>query len=501
MSDTATAPQRALRQQVTEAMIWVAGSSLIGRLASFGSQFVLGWLLAPEDFALYAIAISVSSLLWAIKNGGLREILVQRGQEYDALAPGAARIALGFNLVLCVILAAWAPILARLYSAPSLPPLIWIVALYIIANTPATILYAKLSTDMRFKALCLIGSASMTMRHLCAIGLAVLGFGAASFVLPLLFVAIFDSLAYLRAVRSWPRGGLPTREVFRQTVGAARWVMLGTLAATLLEQGDYLTLGLLQDKHTVGVYFFGFQLNVALELLFISGLQSVMLPAFTRLNDQRERQKAGFIRACGMLCFVSAPLSFCMAIAAEPVVSLLWQGKWDAATPVFQLMLCGLSARLLVPLSIALVESSGNWRLRSLLMAIDGLGLVLATAMGTAFGGLLAVAWWVAGYRILSGLAQCLFISRSAGIAPGQSLGSILPSVLLALGGSLASVALVRTLLPSAGALAQSALSLALFTVLYALASLTLLKPRLNDLLELGRSLRRKTAMESEAGD
>lgn len=490
MNPPSTPSQDSLTRQTAGGMLWVAGSAVVGRLASFGSQLVLGWLLTPEDFALYAIAVSATAFLWAIRNGGLREVLTQRGREYADLAPGAFRIALCCNLALALLLAALSPALARIFDAPALPPLIGIIALFVVANTPATILLARLSIDMRFSTLGKISSLSMTLRHLAAIAFALLGFGAASFVLPLLLVAVFDGGAYLLALRSWPQGGLPVRMVLRQTLPAARWVMFGTFAAALLEQGDYLALGLLQDKHTIGLYFFGFQLSVAMESLFISGLQSVMLPAFTRLADQPERQRSAFLRSCGMISFLAAPICLGMAVAADPLIHLLWAGKWDAATPVFQLLLVSLFARLLAPLSLALAESRGHWRLRSLLMAADGLGLVTSAALGATLGGLLSVALWVSGYRILSGLAQCLFIGRSTAVPLSQTLGATLPPALLAIGGALVGMAAASALLPQAGALAQVALALSLLTAVYALGCLTQLRPQWREALALARSLR-----------
>ena len=499
MSAAAAPAAQSLTRQVASGMLWVAGSAVVGRVASFGSQLVLGWLLSPEDFALYAIAVSVTALLWGIKNGGLREVLTQRGSEYDALAPAAWRIALGCNLFLALALVALSPLLARIYAAPGLPPLIWIMALFLVLNTPATILLAKMSIDMRFASLGKISSLSMTLRHLCAIALALLGCGAASFLLPLFVVAAFDGGAYFWALRSWPRGGLPVREVLRQTLPAARWVMFGTLAATLLEQGDYLTLGLLQDKHTLGLYFFGFQLSVALESLFVTGLRSVMLPAFTRLADQPQRQGAAFVRACGLLSFLSAPACLGMAVVAGPLIHLLWGGKWDAAAPVFQLMLVSQFARLLAPLSLALAESRGNWRLRSLLMAADGLGLVASAALGAACGGLFAVALWVSGYRILSGLGQCLYISRHADAPLGRTLSAALPSALAALAAAAAGLGAARTLLPASGPTIQTGLALAVFAALYALAGLTLLRPRLREALDLVRTLLHRPTADADA--
>lgn len=489
-----------LTRQVTGGMLWVAASAVVGRVASLGSQLVLGWLLLPEDFAVYAIAISATSLLWCIKNGGLREVLTQRGQDFAALAPGAFRIALCCNLALAVFLVALSPLLATLFKAPTLPPLIWIIALYLVLHTPGIILSAKLYADMRFATLGKINSLTLVLRHLSAVVFAWLGFGAASLVLPLFVVALVDSAGNFLALRSWPRGGLPMREVLRKTFPATRWIMFGTIAIALLENGDFLTLGLLQNKHLVGLYFFGFQLSVALESLFVSGLQAVMLPAFTRLTEHPKNQGAAFLRACGMLCFLSAPVCLGMALAAEPLIHFLWQGKWDGATPVFQLMLVSLFARLLSPLSLALAESRGDWRLRSLLMAADGVGLVASAAMGALTGGIVAVAVWVSCYRVASGLGQCLLISQRAGVSLRQALMAALPPAVLALACAFVGMAAARLLPAAAGPLPQTALALALFASLYVLGSLTLLRERLREVLELARSMRRTAAPAAEAG-
>ncbi|MDP3426052.1 MAG: hypothetical protein Q8S17_01565, partial [Humidesulfovibrio sp.] len=203
--------------------------------------------------------------------------------------------------------------------------------------------------------------------------------------------------------------------------------------------------------------------------------------------------------------FLSAPVCLGMAVAAEPLIHLLWGGKWDAATPVFQLMLVSLFARLLAPMSLALAESRGNWRLRSLLMAADGLGLVASAALGAAFGGLFTVALWVSGYRILSGLTQCLYISHHAQVPLAQTLNMALPPALAALASAAAGLAAGQALLPASGLaasdlLAQTGLALAVFAGLFALAGLTLLRPRLRETLELFRTLRRPRAANPAAG-
>ncbi|MBU1041669.1 MAG: oligosaccharide flippase family protein [Proteobacteria bacterium] len=480
MADMMPAPEAkaapSLASTVAGGMLWVAGSTLIGKSASFLAQLVLGWVLGPEDFALYAIAISVATMLFAVRNGGVRELLIQRGRDYDALAPGCFRIAMVFNIGLAGLLLASAPLLASIYQAPKLPQLLWVIAAYIALYTPASILQAKLYTDMRFNTIGKLNSVSMVLRQLSAVLLALGGLGALSFVLPLVLVAVFESLAFLFALGRWPRGGQATGAVYRMLSKDSRWVMFGALATALVMQGDYMTVGYLCDKTTLGFYFFGFQLSMALESLFVTGLQTVMFSAFASLADQPQRQSAAFLKASGILSYIVAPLCLGLVLVAGPLVHTLWHGKWDAATIVFQLILVGMFMRIQVPLGVALMESRGKWRLRSLLVLCDGLGLVAAAALGAKAGGLTSIAVYVGGYRLISSLLQCMVVSRSAEIPAAALLRRIIPPAATALACAALAYSLWSALCPISGDIARAALTLGSFTGLYALASLTLMR-------------------------
>ena len=72
--------------------------------------------------------------------------------------------------------------------------------------------------------------------------------------------------------------------------------MLSALATSLVVNGDYLVIGALEDKAIVGVYFFGFQLTVAVFSMFTLSLRSVFIPSFIALGDDRRR----ILRADGL---------------------------------------------------------------------------------------------------------------------------------------------------------------------------------------------------------
>ena len=83
-------------------MLWATFGTLASKFASLAAQLVLGWVLSKEDFALYAIAISWSTIVLALRNGGTQRLLIQQGSKYEECAPVFFKIALIFIAAIVV---------------------------------------------------------------------------------------------------------------------------------------------------------------------------------------------------------------------------------------------------------------------------------------------------------------------------------------------------------------------------------------------------------------
>lgn len=448
-------------------MIWTTASVTIVKLSSFVSQIVLGWFLSKEDFALYAIAISMSSIVWTIRNGGVYKVLVQKGQQYNTLADGFFKIALLFNLLILAILLATAPVLADIYMAPKLPTLIWIIALSTAFGTPAMILRAKLSIDMKFSDLARIDSVSAIIRYGSMIVFALLGFEAMSFVLPLILVVLYEWAATWKIVRAWPISTTRIWPLFKRIIHDTRWVMLGSLAIAISLQGDYMIIGLFEEKADLGVYFFAFQLTIAFSVLFTSGIDSVMLPSLAILSREPARQAEAFIKALRVLTFVVAPISIISILIIDPVIQILWSGKWNEAIIIAQLMLLTLVGRLPLSLSLTNLEARGSWRFRTLLQITDSILLLLAVFVGAWTGDLVSIAIWSSSYRLLGGLAFSAIAAFFAGQSAATVLRTIASTAIPAIAAGIISYAFIDTLVIPGSPIVKGAATILVFAVFF----------------------------------
>jgi PST family polysaccharide transporter len=393
-------------------MLWTTFGTLASKFASLGAQLVLGWVLSKEDFALYAIAIAWSTMVLALRNGGTQRLLIQQGSRYQESATVFFKIALLFNGLGFLLLALTAPVLSAVYESPELSMVLWIIALSLPLSTAAMVFQSKLSSDLSFQKLTQLNIWSAVLRHGSMAGFALIGLGPISFVLPLIVIAIFETVGGWYLVGSWPPNHPLTWQGLRVILRDSRWIMLTTLAGILAINGDYLAISLLQTKETLGVYYFGFQLTFSMATLFTNGVEAVMLPTFSRLDTDKERQKVAFFKAVRVLTLGSTLTCFALFIGASSLVHGLWAGKWDSAIPVVQLLALSLPIKMVMPLCRSLMEGRGEWRLVSTLLLADGIGTVIAGGFGAWLGGVTSIAAVVSAYNLAFGLFFCGFITR-----------------------------------------------------------------------------------------
>lgn len=444
-------------------------ANLSGRLAGIAAIYVTGTVLSKQDFALYAIALAWGEIFGFMQGGGLHRFLLQRARSFDNLYAPVLGLSFAINGVWFLILAALAPFVAHAYDAEAVTMLIILFGLSIPAGTIALLLRAHLMVNLRFAALSRLSIYSALIRGGGIILLALAGFGPLSFVLPVIAVALFESVYLVRKrPLSW-RASFPRRRLLRALAKPLLWIMASSLAMALMTNGDYLVIGALKDKTTVGVYFFGFQLTVAVISMFTRTLRSVFIPSFVALSDNRERQERAFLRSLEGGAVMLFFIFFAVAAVAEPVVGWVWSGKWDASVPVIQIIAIASLARVVSPLTQSLLEARGAWRTVAVMSWVEGLGLMASAAIGAFLGGLLEIALAVGAYMMLVGILYLFVICRHTSL-PLTAVGkAVLGPYAIAAAALAAAWALSGLAAPVAGPLAETFVDGLGFTAAFAL--------------------------------
>ena len=251
------------------------------KLLGFAAQIAMGWLLSQEDFAVYAIAISISTLTSVLADSGLRNLLIQRQSEYESLVGPVFWMSLSLNALAATMLTTLALHAPMAYHEQALQPILLLIAAATLLATPASVLSVKLRIQLDFKRLSFIQICSSVIRYAGMVVCAYLGLGAISFVLPSVVINLFEWAATWSLTRSAPWRKPFGFQLWHTIFGQVKWLLLGTFSLGLLNNGLYFALSSFVDTAVIGVYFFAYQLVVQVGILLSHNLFQVLFPAFS----------------------------------------------------------------------------------------------------------------------------------------------------------------------------------------------------------------------------
>lgn len=419
-----------LGHSVKRGMTWSIGNTAIAKLLSLAAFAVLGILLFEDDYGLYAISFSIAAFVQVFRDGGVVQLLIQRGEEeYASLRGPVFWMALAFNSSTALVLALLAPLAAWFFGQPQLVPLLLVIAVSTPLATPGVVLQARLTMQLRFGEISRIQMASAFIRYGGTVGLAWAGMGPLSFVLPLPVIALFESAAAYAFTKEVPWRSPARRDQWPTLFRQSKWLVFVALAVAVLNQGGYLVLGAVVDIKVVGSFFFAYQLITQVDAILAATAGVVLFPALARLAGEPARFRAATLRSARTLMLLAAPATIALVAGIAPLEDLVWHGKWDSAVWPTQALSLLYAARVLFMVPSVGYLAQGRFRENALLVLVCGFGLMLASATGALLSPTAeSIAVWLGGYIGIGCLAFSLHGLARLDIPPTQVLKAIMPA-------------------------------------------------------------------------
>src|SRR3954463_14694328 len=103
--------------QMTRAATWSSLGSIALRLGNFAVGIVAARLIAPDQFGVFAVALTVHAIIVNVGDIGVSAYIVRRRGALDAVGPTVTTLALGSTALLAAAMAATAPWLATALGA------------------------------------------------------------------------------------------------------------------------------------------------------------------------------------------------------------------------------------------------------------------------------------------------------------------------------------------------------------------------------------------------
>lgn len=477
MAETATAASTA---DIRRGALWSAGSSGLLRVAGMATMIVVVRVVSPEDFGIWAVALTAHSIIVNSAELGVSALLIRRDSDVAALAPSAAAIALLSSGLFALAMFLGAPALAAGLGSDAAAPVMRVMSVSVLLVGVFSVPSALLSREFRQRALFGAKVASLVASNGVLLGLAYGGAGPLAFAWSLVAGQVVGgAVTAARAGRwYWPRldrraSGLLVR--FGAPLAAANAVNYAFLNV------DYTVIGHLRGAERLGAYLLAFNVSSWPYAILSASINGVSMPAFSAAGREGlQRRIEVTTQTVAALAFPAAAL---IAVLSGPLVRALYGDTWGAAAGALAI-LAPYGALFLITLVLgnALVGMGRSGTL--LALQVVWLVTLLPVMIGLVHvAGIRGAA--IAHLLVCAGIAwpaYLLLARRTVGIAPRAVLSSVLGPLVLA---AVAAAAAGLAAWPFDVAIVQVLVGGTVGTAAYALLASPLLSARLGGRLPI----------------
>ena len=323
MSQTSTIAQR-----VGRGLGWSTTSNLILRIGNFTMSLIMARLIAPDQFGVFAVALTTWSILGTLAEFGLGTDLV-RARDFSGRAPTVASVGLITSGLLALGMAIAAGPIAGAFKSPESAPVIQVMAISLLIFGFSIVPAAYLQREIRQRTLFAVNGCGLVVSALTMSTFALLGYGPMALALG----QVASQLAIVVGLYVTTR--LPFRLAFdqgiaKESVSFCLPLAGANLLSWLLLSIDNLVVSRMLGPTQLGLYALAFNISSWPMNAIGQSIRVVALPAFSRLDSAAHRSRA-LVTANGPLWAVSLMMGTVLATLAAPIVVLLYGERWAGA--------------------------------------------------------------------------------------------------------------------------------------------------------------------------
>jgi PST family polysaccharide transporter len=324
-------------RKTVQSYLYAAGSNAVRFFINIASVSILARLLMPEDFGYVAMAAAFVSTPKMVTGQALSMGIIQSPKINPDQLNGFFWVCLGLTAVITGLSVACSPLVAWFFNEPILTDMVRMMSLMILFTGVCAIHYALLNRTMQFGVISGIDLISGILSKGVAVVLAVLGFGYWALVmLPV-------SHEGIRAVLLWAACSFKPK--FRQMNFKGKSLL--KLGSTLSVAGiitsfsnemDRILIGKFLTPQMLGIYSRSSALGEMPGKFIAWPLGRIAVSALSRLQQDPKEFQRFFLLLTQAYFLLIIPVFVWAFVSGEAIVLLILGDNWQAAIPVFKIL-------------------------------------------------------------------------------------------------------------------------------------------------------------------
>ena len=354
-----TNPHTDLKQKTFSGFIWRLAERVCAQVVTFVVTVILARILMPEEFGLIAIVNVFVAVADVLITSVFSVALIQKKEADDVDFSSAFYASLLMAVVLYVIVFFCAPLISRLYKNDLLTLIIRVTGIKFFISAVNSVQQAFVSRKMIFKKFFFATFFGTVVSGVVGIALALKGAGLWALVAQLLTNPFIDTIILFITVRWYPKF-LFSFERLKSLFNYGWKIMCSYLAGTFFNRLSSLVIGARYSASQLGYYNRGESLPNLVTNNISATLESVLFPAISKYQDDREKMKSSVRRSVSLANYVLMPLLFGLAAVADHFVLLLFGEKWSMAIPFVQIFCLQGITLLLSNINLLVIKACGR---------------------------------------------------------------------------------------------------------------------------------------------
>ena len=316
-----------LNKKVTSNLFW----RLFERFGAQGVTFVVSIILArildPTVYGLVALVTMFTTILQVFVDSGFGTALIQKKDADDLDFSSVFYFNITFSVLLYAVMFFVAPLISLFFNQEELTLLIRVLSLSLIISGVKNVQQAYVSRNMMFKRFFFATLAGTICAAVIGIALAYLGFGVWALVAQYLINLAVDTLVLWVVVKWRPKRMFSFSRL--KILFSFGWKLLvSAILDTTYKEARSLIIGKKYSKEDLAYYNRGQQLPNVIVTNINTSIDSILLPAMSSKQDDKERVKAMMRRSIKVSTYIMMPMMVGLAVCAEPLVRIVLTDKW-----------------------------------------------------------------------------------------------------------------------------------------------------------------------------
>ncbi len=427
-----------LQQDLGKRAAHGSGIAIMAQVVRMGLQLanvaIMGRLLAPEDFGLVAIAMTVTAFVGLFTDLGLSAATVQKQDLDQETVSALFYVNILVGILLFFTTCAIAPLAQWFFGDGRIGWLVVTLAAMMPLSAAAVQHNALLSRGMRWMSIQWVAILSQTAGIIVGVVVAWktdLGYWA---LVVAAWMNTIMALVLVWLVCPWRPGRVSNWRKARSAISFGFYLSVFNLFNYLHRQLDNVLIGWRWGAVELGYYSRAYTLLLLPLGLINNPVSSAIIPVLSRMQNEPERWRRAYLDALIAVTIISSGLAAILVVVAKPLVLLLLGSGWEKAGDVLQVLAVSMFAATVcnatgwIYISLAQTKRMMIWSLMSAPV------FILAFALGVR-NGAYGVALYYSASMLILYVPCVIYAIRKTPLSAGDIFVSTLP-LMLSGGGS-----------------------------------------------------------------